>query len=532
MLEKAYGVGDVEGGGYVASVGARLRTNAAQQPGRALGVLAAVALLGSALAAGWTDRLTLSSANDRGPGLEIHVRGALPAGSPTYRIAVQVMRSQLGADPNVGGVRVRHRGATTVLLVDFKVGGRQRDAAISHIEHGLDPGPLTLSFSGSTAAVRQAKDDALDSLWPLLAALAVAALLASGTLGARPAGAALLAAAASSALAALICELVGGRVDVSWLALVGAACGGTLLSFQLCAMAAGGSTAPGLWGAGMAAAATFAATAALGVGYLTSLGLGGALGSLLAVPASITAMGAMGGDDGLRVTGAAQAPWRGIGGVVGWSLAFAIAIALLALLLLAIVVVPVGRLATEAIGSAAPLIDTGQLAAAAAAAAIATLAIAAIVGRRPGLATGAALVAAIPGVAAAGLLVHSFQEARLESLLDYTSSGSLQLGSVTAAVVVVAALCAAQAVALAAAARTREPGVEGVAATVGRCGAAAALACLSGVAAGAALGVGSPTFMKEFGLGVAAGLLLELLVVQMLIAPALLRVASVAPRDQ
>jgi hypothetical protein len=38
--------------------------------------------------------------------------------------------------------------------------------------------------------------------------------------------------------------------------------------------------------------------------------------------------------------------------------------------------------------------------------------------------------------------------------------------------------------------------------------------------------------MKEFGLGTAAGLLLELLVVQALIAPALLRVASVRPRDQ
>jgi len=160
LLEKAYGLGDVDGGGYVAPVGARLRTSAARHPERALGVLAAVAVLGAALAAGWTDRLTLSSASSQGPGLAVHVHGALPAGSPTYRIAVQVMRSQLDADPAVSTVRVRRRGANTTLLVDFDVGGRRRDTAIGRIQHDLDPGPLVLSFSGPTAAVRQAKGDA------------------------------------------------------------------------------------------------------------------------------------------------------------------------------------------------------------------------------------------------------------------------------------------------------------------------------------------------------------------------------------
>jgi hypothetical protein len=198
-----------------------------------------------------------------------------------------------------------------------------------------------------------------------------------------------------------------------------------------------------------------------------------------------------------------------------------------------VVAVPVGRLATAAIGrAAAPVIEAGPLAVAAAGAVIATLVTSAIVGRRLGFATVAAFVAAMPAVGAAGLLVHSFQEGRFESPLDYTSSGSLQLGSVAAAVVVVAALCAAQAVALAAAARSRQAGVESVRAAMGRCGAAAALACLAGATAGAALGVGSPAFMKEFGLGTAAGLLLELLVVQALIAPALLRVTSGRPRDQ
>jgi len=62
-----------------------------------------------------------------------------------------------------------------------------------------------------------------------------------------------------------------------------------------------------------------------------------------------------------------------------------------------------------------------------------------------------------------------------------------------------------------------------VAEVMGRCGPAAALACLAGVAAGAALGVSSRSFVKEFALGTAAGLMLQLLIVQLLLAPALLR---------
>jgi hypothetical protein len=50
-----------------------------------------------------------------------------------------------------------------------------------------------------------------------------------------------------------------------------------------------------------------------------------------------------------------------------------------------------------------------------------------------------------------------------------------------------------------------------------------ALSCLTGIAAGIALAFGSPLFMKELGLGVAAGLALQLVVCGLLLSPALLR---------
>src|SRR2546430_17162626 len=147
-------------GGYVGRVGARLRTTAARRPGRALGVLAAVAVLGSALAAGWTDRLTLSTSESSGPALRIEARGPFAAKSPTFRVAVRTMRSQISTNKAVAGVReqrLKRNPDSSLLLVRFDVGGHARDAAIASIEHGLDPGPLTLAFKGSIVEVNAAK---------------------------------------------------------------------------------------------------------------------------------------------------------------------------------------------------------------------------------------------------------------------------------------------------------------------------------------------------------------------------------------
>jgi hypothetical protein len=506
-------------------VGERLRTTAAQHPGRALGVLVAVAVLGAALAAGWTDRLALTGANAKGAALRIDVRGDLPARSATFRVVVRTMRAQLSANPAVRAVRERRRGApnSTLLLVDFGIGGHRRDVAIARIERNLDPGPLEIAFRSPATTVLTAKDDALDDLVLILLALPVVALIAAGTLGVRAAGAALLAGAAAAALASLGCELAAGVIDVYWLALVGAAAGGVLLALQLCALLRAGAEPAALWGSGVAAAGAFGATAALGVGYLASIGLGGALGALLAVPASLIAMGATVGLDPSGDRAGASTPWRAIAGLVGWSRPMAGAFAVLALALLLIVAVPVDRVATAAIGApAAPRIGATELAVAIGIA----VAITALVGwalcRRAGLAVAMTALASVPAIATAGLLVVSFQEGNLEGPLGYSSTGALQLGSVAAAVSIVGAVCASQAVALAWAA-AQVNGGEPVAETMARCGPPVALTCLAGAAAGIALGFASHGFVKEFGLGLAAGLVIELLIVQALLAPALLR---------
>jgi hypothetical protein len=530
---------DVVGDGYVACVGERLRTTAAQHPGRALGVLAAVAVLGTALAAGWTDRLALSSADANGAALRIDVRGELPASSATFRVAVRTMRAQLGADPAVRALRERRPSGitnSTLLLVGFDVGGQGRDAAIARIERNLDPGPLTAAFGGATVTVRAARDDALDDLVLILLALPLVALIAAATLGVRPAGAALVAAAAAAALASLGCELMALVIDLYWLALVGASAGGALLTLQLCALLRAGAGPAALWGSGLAAAGAFGAIAALGVGYLTSIGVGGALGALLAVPASLIAIGATGGLGGSGDGGVASKPWRAIADLVAWSRPAAGTFALLVIALLLIAAVPADRVATAAIGaSAPPAIGAGELALAIGIAVAITALLGWALCKRAGLALATTLMAAIPAIAIAGLLVVSFQDGNLEGPLDYNSTGALQLGSVVAAVSVVGALCASQAVALAWAAgqvEVREPGAEPVMEAMGRCGPAIAVACLTGAAAGIALGFASPGFVKEFGLGMAAGMVIELLIVQALLAPALLRLRPGEVRHQ
>jgi predicted RND superfamily exporter protein len=98
----------------------------------------------------------------------------------------------------------------------------------------------------------------------------------------------------------------------------------------------------------------------------------------------------------------------------------------------------------------------------------------------------------------------------------------------------VAALGAAQAVSLAWASRESQllrPDRIRVLAAASLCVPAAAVSCLTGLAAGAALGFGSASFEKEFGLAVAAGLALQLLAAALL-APALLRVTYRTAPDQ
>jgi hypothetical protein len=266
------------------------------------------------------------------------------------------------------------------------------------------------------------------------------------------------------------------------------------------------------------------------------IGALGGLAAALAIPASIGAMGAVSGLNASGRPGAIAAPWRGIAWTIGWSRLIGAGMALLAVCLLLIAAAPVDHLATAALGSVrAPVISEANLGCAVGAALAASLVLGWIFGRRLGLPIIATAAAALPALGAAGLLVTSFQEGRYETFLDYSSNGVLQLGSIVAVASIVAALCASQAVALACSARqttSRADPVDWVSEALARCGPASAASCLAGIAAGIALGFASERFLKEFGLGVAAGLTLELLIVQVLVAPALLRLTYRRLRDQ
>ncbi len=154
--------------------------------------------------------------------------------------------------------------------------------------------------------------------------------------------------------------------------------------------------------------------------------------------------------------------------------------------------------------------------------------LAAFSGLRIGLAIAGTLVFALPAAAAAGLLVATVQEGGVEGPLDYASTGVLQLGSLAAVAALVASVCAAQLAALAAVARRTEGSAitERAGEAMAALGPAATLACGTGIACGVALAFSPLLFVKEFGLGIAAGLLLELVVVHVLVAPGLLRPGS------
>ena len=202
-------------------------------------------------------------------------------------------------------------------------------------------------------------------------------------------------------------------------------------------------------------------------------------------------------------------------------------IGLLALALLLILVAPVDRLAPAALGAAtAPAIDDVELGGAIGAAALIT----ALLGWRTRPAGRArdrghdrVRAPRRRGCRPAG---GQLPGGWLEGALDYTSNGAVQLGSLVGAVVDRRG-------------RVRRPGgrtprrreagrgpheaPSGWPRRWRAAGRPRPSSAWPALAAGVALGFSSRASCKEFGLGTAAGLLLELLVVQLLLAPALLR---------
>jgi RND superfamily putative drug exporter len=190
---------------------------------------------------------------------------------------------------------------------------------------------------------------------------------------------------------------------------------------------------------------------------------------------------------------------------------------------------PIHRLDVITLAAQPPSIDALHLGLAVGVAIAAVAALGWVACRRPLLGIGSAIAAALPPAAAAGLLVLVFQDGRFQQLLGYRPAGGLFLGALAGATAVVGSACAARWAALLGTVpmmprvslqKVRGP-MDGPAAAL-----PALLTTLFGAAAGVVLVLSSLLYVKQLGLGVALGLLLDFLLVRLLLAPALLRRAG------
>lgn len=498
-----------------------LGRQAARDPRLTVVVLAMIAALGVLVAVLEQDRLVAGSGSGSS-GLRIEVRGAEPVDSPAYAVAVRTMLAQLRADPAVATVRRGPIGTgrrSTSLIARLQGDARTREAAIERLGGSLDPGPLSIAVRGRAQSARQAREAVEAELDRVLLALPVIGLLLVGALGGGAAAAAVLAGLATGSAAAALCVAATFFVEVSALALVGATGAGALLGLELFALSLWLARLRAVLAAAVAAAGCFAALALLGQESLDSLALGGAIAALLAAPAARAAAAAAGPlrwGEPLRPPGSRG--WREVAAAIGWTRVGAAAVATLAGLALLAAAVPAIRLEPTTIGTANdPVIGASRLAGAVGLAVgisiLAAFFSAPQVRIRQALAAG--MVTALPPAAAAGLLVLTFQEGRLESFLSYSSAGALHLGAVGAALATVAALSAARSSALVAAMGRTHDAV----AAAGLCGPVSTIGTVAGVGAGVALAAAAPVYVKEFGLGLAIGLTLDLIAVRGVIAP-------------
>jgi hypothetical protein len=199
-----------------------------------LAVLAGIGALTLGDLGGGSDRLDPSA----GPDLVIstEAREALPKNASD--VAVQTIAARVKADPGVEGVRtVDGRKADAILEVNLAGDGGDQRVAAERIAGEVDPGPLRLSTSGDVYVTLDAGSSLLDDLWRLeLLALPLILLALVATFGLRLWLAPVLAAATGigGALAAL--GAGGMFFDAALLAAVPGAALGLALGVELSAL--------------------------------------------------------------------------------------------------------------------------------------------------------------------------------------------------------------------------------------------------------------------------------------------------------
>jgi uncharacterized membrane protein YdfJ with MMPL/SSD domain len=181
------------------------------------------------------DRTGTASTGEADADLVIATRGDVPVRSRTYRVALQAISLQVRLDPDVASVRREPTSPddhSIALLVSLSPEDEaERQQAVERIEDEIDPGPLRLAIGGAVVTANDARDELLDDLGRLeLLAAPLVLLVAFAAFGLRLAAAPVLCAATAVAGSLAGLRLVDGFADVSLLgsapgAIVGLALG-------------------------------------------------------------------------------------------------------------------------------------------------------------------------------------------------------------------------------------------------------------------------------------------------------------------
>jgi hypothetical protein len=300
------------------AVHGRLAAGIARRPWRALAANLAVLALAAALAPGAVDRLAVAG------GLGTHLRSdpdllivatdSRPAlGDAVTRQALTVIRARLDADTRVAEIEAAETmgdSDSAVLVARLaELSASERQRAAEELAEGIDPGPLEVAVGGETMVQRAARDRLEDELPGLallaLPLIAVALVLAFGV---RQAAAPLLASATGALGAIAILGLLARGIDLGAAGLVTATAVALAVGAEACAAlrrdfvgAQGGGTherighmltrvGPGVVLAAGGGALASLATIAIALPAARSAAIGGALAALLAGGSALVAM--------------------------------------------------------------------------------------------------------------------------------------------------------------------------------------------------------------------------------------------------
>jgi MMPL family len=506
------------------------------------------------------------------PDLVIATTGRMPVDSAVYRVALRVITSQVQADSAVAEVSqgpVSGNRRSTSILVSFGgLDAADSQDAVERIESGVDAGPLKVAYGGQVATQLAARHELATDLWKLeLVVMPFAALVLAVALGARLAAGPVICAATAiaGALAGLV--LLGLVADVSLLGIAPAAVVGLVLGIEApCALAARfraeatrASRQEALFrtvrsGADMAIPAGIAAgfvtvgLVATNLDQAPSMIVGCALAVALALGSAFVCMPAilwLAAEDRHAKGEAPVTAWLagrpaiGAGRLAGsrrWT-AVAAGVGAVAMLAAAVPLLhargaPFSALdlpfdspartaddlagVTSEIGGGGAVF--GDLPLAAGAAAVALVVVLGLAFRSR-LALPVGIASLLPAAAACGLCVLTFQDGHLLGAIGLTGQGALESGAVASMLAALASVAAARS------ATAMEASREATAGGLDPGGAAqwtaslllpgAIVATLIGAAATGVLAGASLYPAREFGLAVAVGLLLDLLLLRL-----------------